>query len=423
MLLGERLLRPFVLCLARHIEGCTFHNSSMFVKNRRLAVTYLAVACTALLVIVPSVWLLRGSEFARRIQPWSTTHFDWQASTPAKDSRPMALPASVPVTEHSERKWPVIPNIVHYAYLMEDVDADLKLKFEDFLSVYSSLHYFNPESIFIHTDASPQSLERTRDPENKETKWTRKIFDLPRVVVRYGTAPEYADNGKKIENLPNRSDFLRAKVVYELGGTYFDFDVFPLRDFKPFREAGFANVVGLEKYDNVNSGCYMSIQGSELMKTWLKHEHIVYDGGWITHAVELLTKIVHRVHRIPYEVLVLGEQTWAPTSWELDDARKLFESHPDSNPGKPSEADFDQERELTSSDLESLFEEDQNLEDWQWDWSGTYAIHAFKSEPEKMENFPGYSVKYILERKSNLARALYPALRHAIEEGYVTEAN
>ena len=349
-----------------------------------------------MVLLLPSVWLLRGSEFNQRLKPWQV---DWQ------------------ISERPKKPWPTIPNLVHYAYLMEDVDGDLNLKFEDFLSVYSSLLYFDPETIFIHTDASPQSLARARNPENENSKWTRKILDLPRVVVRYGTAPIYADNGEKIRNLPNRSDFLRAKVVHEFGGIYFDFDVFPLRDFKPFREAGFANVVGLEKYENINTGCYMSVKGSELMRVWLKHEHIVYDGGWITHAVTLLTKIVRRVHRIPYEVLILGKDTWAPISWEVEEASKLYSTHPDA---RPSKLDLDPERELGTGDLESLFEKAPKLEEWQRDWSATYAIHAFKSEPDKIENWDGYSVKYVLSRKSNLGIALYPAVTHAIEAGYIS---
>lgn len=341
----------------------------LFARNKSFATILLTVLCMTVLVFVPSLWLYRHSESAQHIEPWA--------------ARPINSDIQENLTpQRSREKWPTIPNIAHYVYLLKDKDGDMNLKFEDFLSVYSSFHYFDPETIFIHTDASMETFERVRDPKNKKGKWTRKIFDIPRVTVRYGTAPEYADNGEKIRNLPNRSDFLRAKVVHEHGGIYFDFDIFPLRDFKPLREAGFANVVGLEKYEKVMTGCYMSIKGSELMRVWLKYEHIVYDGGWITHAVELLTKIVRRIHRIPNEVLILERDTWAPSSWELEDASELFSSHPSASPSDPSDFDFDQERALNSSDLESVFESDPHLELWQRDWSATYAIHAFKSEPE-----------------------------------------
>ena len=112
---------------------------------------------------------------------------------------------------------------------------------------------------------------------------------------------------------------VRAKAVYEHGGVYFDWDVHALRDLKPLREAGFVNVVGLEKYGNVGTGCYMSMKGSELMRLWLENQHIVYDGGWITHAVTLFNKMSRRLAAIPGEVLILAESAFAPSSWELQD--------------------------------------------------------------------------------------------------------
>ena len=105
------------------------------------------------------------------------------------------------------------------------------------------------------------------------------ILNLLGVRIRKETAPEFAGNGVKIHNLQNKSDFVRAKVVYEYGGIYFDWDIHVLRNLKPLREAGFANVVGLEKYGNVATERYMAVKGSELMRLWLKNEHIVYDGG------------------------------------------------------------------------------------------------------------------------------------------------
>ena len=73
-------------------------------------------------------------------------------------------------------------------------------------------------------------------------------------------------------------------------GTYFDWDVHSIRDLKPLGEAGFANVVGLEKYGNVGTECYMSVKGSELMRLWLKNERIVFDGGWTHVRLVLSTK-------------------------------------------------------------------------------------------------------------------------------------
>jgi hypothetical protein len=116
-------------------------------------------------------------------------------------------------------------------------------------------------------------------------------------------------------------------VVYEHGGIYFDWDVYAIRDLKPLRETGYANVVGLEKYGNVGTACYMSVKGYELMRMWLEKEHIVNDSGWVTHVVTLFNKMSRRLSAIPGEVLILAESAFAPSSRELKDMEYLFGSH------------------------------------------------------------------------------------------------
>ncbi|KAK9349611.1 hypothetical protein V1523DRAFT_437089 [Lipomyces doorenjongii] len=169
----------------------------------------------------------------------------------------------------SDGRRPAIPNIVHYVHLMSDPQGKIQFELKHFISIYSASLYFDPDVIYIHTDAPDAEVERAKSSDEASNKWSRLIFNLPKVVVNNETAPDYADNGEEIRNLENKSDFVRAKVVYELGGIYLDWDVHALRDFKPLREAGFANVVGLQKDNLVNSGCYMAIKESEMMRIWL----------------------------------------------------------------------------------------------------------------------------------------------------------
>ena len=212
-----------------------------------------------------------------------------------------------------------IPNIVHYVHLMRKPLTDVHFELKHFISIYSASLYLKPEAIYIHTDATDEAIARAKGPSEAADKWMALILNLPSVRIAKAIAPEYANNGVKILNLENKSDFVRAKAVYEHGGVYFDWDVHALRDLKPLREAGFVNVVGLEKYGNVGTGCYMSMKGSELMRLWLENQHIVYDGGWITHAVTLFNKMSRRLAAIPGEVLILAESAFAPSSWELQD--------------------------------------------------------------------------------------------------------
>src|ERR1700710_948848 len=112
-------------------------------RNRSSAVVLATIGCVTVLFVVLSLRLYRYPESSPQIQiPPFTPHVDWK------------IPENL-TPQRAREKWPTIPNIVHYVYLMKNVHGDMNLKFEDFLSVYSSLHYFDAETIFIHTDASP----------------------------------------------------------------------------------------------------------------------------------------------------------------------------------------------------------------------------------------------------------------------------
>ncbi|KAK9236474.1 hypothetical protein V1525DRAFT_346031 [Lipomyces kononenkoae] len=318
----------------------------------------------------------------------------------------------------SDGRWPAIPNIVHYVHLMSDPEGKIPFELKHFISVYSASLYFNPDCIYIHTDATDYEIQRANSSDEASDKWSRLIFNLPKVVINKEVAPDYAQNGQKILNLENKSDFVRAKVVYDFGGVYLDWDVHALRDFKPLREAGFANVVGLQVDDQVQTGCFLAIKESEMMRIWLKYEHIVYDGGWITHAVILLTHLSRKLVMIPHEVLILDRYAFGPSSWLQDDAQVLFGSHSEA-PAPHLKAADPHRPALTTADAEELWEEERasSREAWEKDYSNSYAIHAFKSHD--LENFDKISLQYVLSRRSNFARAVYPVVQHAIEAGVI----
>ncbi|KAK9427431.1 hypothetical protein V1505DRAFT_380172, partial [Lipomyces doorenjongii] len=322
-------------------------------KTRRRVVAIIASGLLSLLVTVPFLFI--------------------------KADLPSCL-ATQAQPQPSDGRLPAIPNIVHYVHLMSDPPGRIQFELKHFISIYSASLYFDPDVIYIHTDAPDAEVERAKSSDEASNKWSRLIFNLPKVVVNNETAPDYADNGEEIRNLENKSDFVRAKVVYELGGIYLDWDVHALRDFKPLREAGFANVVGLQKDNLVNSGCYMAIKESEMMRIWLKYEHIVYDGGWITHAVILLTDLSRRLAMIPHEVLILERYALAPSSWEQDDAQSLFGSHFEAQASHLGAAS-PRLPGLTTANAEVLWESARasSREEWENDYSSSYAIHAFKS--------------------------------------------
>lgn len=308
----------------------------------------------------------------------------------------------------------VIPNLVHYVHIMPDSPSgDIKFGLKDFISIYSALLHFQPDSIYLHTDASETSIERAKDGPlaSAPNKWAHLILNLPSVVVERISAPTTASgSGVAIAGLEHKSDFVRAEAVYKHGGMYLDFDVYALRDIKPLRKAGFANVLGRQKLGQINSGCWMSQKGSVLMKMWVEGQNKVYDGKWTTHSNILLTSLSESL--VPKEggdeILILDIKSFAPSSWEIEDATELFEEHPRGVVRDTSE------NGSAATNNDTL--------PWEIDYSPSYVIHAFKAPGNNIANFhpEGITMRYLLAQQSNFARAVYPAVKHAVDAGIIS---
>jgi Glycosyltransferase sugar-binding region containing DXD motif len=341
-------------------------------------------------------------------------------------------PSSV---KHSASIGDAIPNRVHYVYIMpsSSTDDDITFELKHFISIYSSLLYFKPDVIFIHTDASNATIERAQAGGPNINKWAHKILTLPSVVVQHVIAPSVTTNGIPITRIVHKSDFVRTRAVLDYGGIYLDWDVYALRSVAVLRESGFANVVGRQKLGAVNSGFWMSRKGSALMREWVEKQHEVYTGGWTVHSNDLLssiseqkdsegvlTRLVEAVGLAPErqkEVLILERNAFAPSSWELVDAKALFEAHP----GEPVEglSSFS----ATSAEQGAPIKQRGRKFSWEIDYSDSYALHAFKAvADQKIENFDpeGITLRYILARNSNFACAVYPAVKYAVDTGLIS---
>lgn len=55
------------------------------------------------------------------------------------------------------------------------------------------------------------------------------------------------------------------------------------------------------------------------------------------------------------------------------------------------------------------------------DFSTSYMIHAMgiRRHIGKVKGFEGVTLKYVLARTSNYARMAYPAIKHAIDAGFI----
>ena len=336
-----------------------------------------------------------------------------------------------------------IPNLVHYIWLLADPTV-FSLDFKVFISVYSSYLFLRPDKIYFHTDVSPELWEQSKTAGDV---WTQRVLAVPGVTPKYITNPTVTTKGVPIDTFGAKSDFIRADALREFGGVYLDVDAVPLRDLAPLRRAGFASVVGgataLEPKHTgyVNTGVWLARPHSALVEVFREAMDAYYNGVWAI-SVEILTDLAYRLHAIPGEVLIMNPRAFAPASFELDDQFRLFQPHPDGSSssadslvglenaahqpvgkGKELGAIQFKDRPLHETCVDALTwlgerERAGRMETWEMDFSATYVLHAFDDDSHRVKGFDGkITLPYVLARQSNYARAVYPAIFHALQEG------
>ena len=143
--------------------------------------------------------------------------------------------------------------------------------------------------------------------------------------------------------------------------------------------------------------------------------------SWAAHAVDLLTSLVREFQNPDRQVLILPSETLFPLSWEASELKELYGLH--DSVETPTSGSTDS-RNFTNF-LETF--EMSEPTTWQKDWKLSYVLHGWNSGIEfnqlegMFESFGGISLEYVLAKRSNFARAVYPAVRHALNEGYLDD--
>jgi hypothetical protein len=327
---------------------------------------------------------------------------------------------SIPGVDMGRHTGGVIPNQVHFVYIIPSSKDDFSFQFSHFLSIYAAWHYWRPQSIFLHTNVDAAGPEVARAREGTAGKWNQHIFNLFDLTINTVPIPTHADNGKKLAEMEHKSDFVRVKAVHDLGGIYIDWDVHALRDIAPLRESGFRAIAGRQSGGEVNSGTFMSAREAKMMKLWMKEMHRVYTGDWTSHSNAVITRVGQRLVREPREMLILEQDAFAPGSWRDADTDVLFGVHNDTEsnlknytPGMKLPAHEEEFRER--------WEHPDRFPKWERDWSSTYLLHAFTPDrsSHKVEGFEEITPRYVLERQSNFARAVYPVTKIMYDKGLI----
>ncbi|KAK7963547.1 hypothetical protein PG988_010521 [Apiospora saccharicola] len=366
---------------------------------------------TVLLVSVAAVILYAYIDLTYSL-PWNPD----RPSLPMFPAAPLAkaCDGTLPPSADDSAAAP-IPNIVHYIWLLADPTV-LSLDFKVFISVYSAHLFFRPDKVYFHTDASPELWERTKA---SGSDWSRRVLNLPNVEPKYIDNPRLTTKGVEIDTFGAKRD---------LPGRGRD----PLRDVAPLRRSGFANVVGgatalAPKHTGyVNTGVWLSRPRSNLAVIFVEAMDAFYNGVWAI-SVGILTDLAYRLHAVPGEVLIMNPRAFAPASFELADTIRLFRPYRDAIPF-PSAGNNDDDgppQELTNTCSDALAwlrqREQHAAEPWKMDFSATYVLHAFDDDASEVGG--GWDGKitlpYVLARRSNYARAVYPAIHHAIKAGVI----
>lgn len=315
-----------------------------------------------------------------------------------------------------------IPNNVHYVLLLEDSPV-LNLDFKIFISVYSAHLYFRPDKIYIHTNAPFDVFEHARTSGDD---WAKRVLAIPNLEYHHVEAPTLTTKGVRIKLLQHKSDFLRMQILHEYGGIYLDTNAVPLRDISDLRNSGFANILGgvvaldMKHSGYLQNGVMLAAPRSAMMEIYIKAAHEFFDGSKTLVSIKLLTDIANRLSAVPNEVLILQPSAFGPMSWQFADQARLFKPHFETSAGLTvSGYDWGQNMTTCKDMLDWLIKEEvYGTVEWEMDFSSSYVLHAFDGE-----KIPGWDnmvgLNYVLARQSNYARAVYPAVAHAIREGFI----
>ena len=323
----------------------------------------------------------------------------------------------------SLQETPLIPNTIHFVHLVDEPNKNkpLNFTFHQFVAIYSAHYYMQPDTIYIHINV-PEHLILT----NLTNSYTRAISKLPNIKYNYHSAPNQTTAGIEINNLPHRSDFVRADVLQKFGGIYLDDDVYLLRELHTLRHIGYENVVGRQENGYTCNAVIMATPGNKMISAYNTLQNTIYDGGWETHSIFLLTTLAREFASVGNHVMIVPRDTFFPLSWWKNDLEILYQVHPDAGESETNNRSIKNQTEFTSNF--HLWPP----ESWRHDWRLSYVLHgwtsAIKDNFDGDENtrelfgeYKGISLDYILARKSNFAIAVYPAVKDALDRGFLDE--
>ena len=318
-----------------------------------------------------------------------------------------------------------IPNIVHFVHLIEpSPHSKLELHFHQFVAIYSAYFYLHPLIIYVHTNIDDNLIDEAL--LNSSSPYTKAVSKLPTVLFKHHDVANETSQGRQIERLAHKSDFIRTDILKRYGGIYLDDDSYVLRDLHPLRSIGFENILGIQDNGQLCSAVMITAPGSKLMTAYDALQDRIFDGSWDRHSVTLLAKLATEFADIDHQVLVLPQDAFFPLSWKPEDLHTIYDIHQSNN------NDENDGKEIHNTAAFTDYFNRPDPHTWRRDWRSSYVLHGWTSAigqhfdgEEKMREvfggFGGITLEYVLARNSNFARAVFPAVRNALDVGILED--
>lgn len=325
-----------------------------------------------------------------------------------------------------------IPNLAHFVHQVNRTATGdpepLHFDFRNFMAYWSALHYLEPDQLNIWTDATAMQIE---EAQSSPDPMTRAVANLPGITFRYMEMPTRTSRGVPIVKYAHRSDFVRSRVMEQYGGIYMDDDLWVLKDLAPFRESGFDNVFGRQQGGELCQAMWMSKPGNDFMAAWTRLQEIEFTGAWTKASNKLISRLVEEFAGTGHNkhALIVERETFFPGSWKQDayGLNMMYELHEDDGLIEEDRRRTLQRTQSTVDDIVASYTLEREA-GWRYDWRLTNSIHGWSNGIKSgnlwhyFGSFGSLTPEYVLSGRSNVARALYPALKAALDRGYLVIA-
>ncbi|KAI9482632.1 hypothetical protein BDB00DRAFT_158872 [Zychaea mexicana] len=198
-----------------------------------------------------------------------------------------------------------IPKIVHFIHGLKGPDPTLDLA--HYIAIKAAHDVIQPDTIYLHYHYQP----------------TGELFERAKPMLTLRHVP-LIDNifGRPVQHFAHRADVVRLEALRELGGIYFDLDLFALKSVDHLLDQEF--VMGQEGKDGFVGLCnamMMSRPNSRFLQRYYNSYRTFDMSQWNYHSVVLPGKLAPH---FPDEITVLGYKAFFWPLWDTIGLRTMY---------------------------------------------------------------------------------------------------